>query len=192
MCDPWAALAFKKAIELMPSGQCDECLPDCDATKFGASVTAAPIRKCDVRNLGLSPLCDFAGTVDPPIWGSSVIDEYEILNNGVPSYITPVASSKRKYRNNDVDTYGESLNDDYVFSVQNFVESEYDVYEKDIAVATFYFEESHVFEYVRANKMDAIGYISQIGGLWGLCLGFSFVSALELIYWFTYKFASNM
>ena len=34
--------------------------------------------------------------------------------------------------------------------------------------------------------------ISLVGGLMGLCLGFSFLSAIELIYWFTFRLIKNM
>ncbi len=39
--------------------------------------------------------------------------------------------------------------------------------------------------------MSWIQFISQVGGLMGLCLGFSFVSAIELFYWFTYRMGRN-
>ena len=32
---------------------------------------------------------------------------------------------------------------------------------------------------------------SKVGGLMGLCLGFSFLSFIELVYWFTYRMAIN-
>ena len=34
-------------------------------------------------------------------------------------------------------------------------------------------------------------FIAQIGGLMGLCLGFSLLSFIELIYWCTYRTAKN-
>ena len=40
--------------------------------------------------------------------------------------------------------------------------------------------------------MTINNYISQVGGLMGLCLGFSFLSAIELIYWFTFRLIKNM
>ena len=40
--------------------------------------------------------------------------------------------------------------------------------------------------------MTIKNYISQVGGLMGLCLGFSFLSAIELIYWFTYRLLKNV
>ena len=40
--------------------------------------------------------------------------------------------------------------------------------------------------------MTVENFISQVGGLMGLCLGFSFLSAIELIYWFTFRLSINM
>ena len=40
--------------------------------------------------------------------------------------------------------------------------------------------------------MTIFGFISNIGGLIGLCLGFSFVSAVEIIYWFAVRLARNL
>ena len=51
------------------------------------------------RNLGLSPLCTFGEKqqLNPPIWGSSVRTEYELLNGGkVPSYVTDVAEDSTR------------------------------------------------------------------------------------------------
>ena len=37
--------------------ECNECYPDCDTTDFGASASAAPFRRCDYKNVDMSPLC---------------------------------------------------------------------------------------------------------------------------------------
>ena len=37
--------------------------------------------------------------------------------------------------------------------------------------------------------MTWVGYLSQVGGLLGVCIGFSLVSAVELLYWFIVKMA---
>ena len=40
--------------------------------------------------------------------------------------------------------------------------------------------------------MTWIGFFSQMGGLLGLCLGFSLLSGVELIYWFIIVLFRNM
>ena len=37
--------------------------------------------------------------------------------------------------------------------------------------------------------MTWVGYLSQVGGLLGFCIGFCLVSAVELLYWFIVKMA---
>ena len=39
-------------------------------------------------------------------------------------------------------------------------------------------------EYERSLKMTEIDFISSLGGVFGLFLGFSLVSFVELLYWF--------
>ena len=39
--------------------------------------------------------------------------------------------------------------------------------------------------------MGLLDYISQIGGLLGLFIGFSVISAIEIVYWITFRFARN-
>ena len=39
--------------------------------------------------------------------------------------------------------------------------------------------------------MDLLDYISQIGGLLGLFIGFSVISALEIFYWITFRLVRN-
>jgi hypothetical protein len=84
MCDPWEAREFRKHVSNVPDDECEQCLPDCSGTIYKASVTAAPFRRCDYKNLGISTLCNFESeqTVNPPIWGQKVLDQYleEIYN----------------------------------------------------------------------------------------------------------------
>ena len=63
----------------------------------------------------------------------------------------------------------------------------YDAFETDIAVANFYFDKSTIIRFQRNLKMTSIDYISQIGGLLGLAIGFSFVSFMEIIYWIFFR-----
>ena len=71
-------------------------------------------------------------------------------------------------------------------------DEQYDAYEKDIAVVTFFFESNTAFEFERRSRMTVIDFISQVGGLLGLCMGFSLVSFVELVYWFTIRMARNV
>ena len=79
-----------------------------------------------------------------------------------------------------------------VFTATNEDSPKYDAYQKDIAMVTFFFESPTVFEYSRQVKMTLIGYISQMGGLLGLCLGFSLISLIEIMYWFTIRIVKNV
>ena len=47
-------------------------------------------------------------------------------------------------------------------------------------------------EYERSLKMTSIDFISTVGGLFGLCLGFSFISFIEILYWFIIRLGRNM
>ena len=79
-----------------------------------------------------------------------------------------------------------------VFANANKGKNNYDAYEKDVAIVNFYFQSSTCFEFVRQPRMTIIDFISSVGGLLGLCMGISFVSAVELLYWLTVKLAKNI
>ena len=80
-----------------------------------------------------------------------------------------------KAANVDIDESGEEI------------PKSYDAYEKDIAMVTFFFETSTVFEFSRDQRLTMVGFISQMGGLLGLWMGFSFISAFEILYWCTLR-----
>ena len=79
----------------------------------------------------------------------------------------------------------------------------YNAYEKDIAIVNIFFGESTVFgiksqfhshpkifvvpEFERSPKMTWLDFISGFGGICGLCLGISFVSVVEILYWFSIR-----
>ena len=86
----------------------------------------------------------------------------------------------------------KSVKGNVVFSASLENNPKYDAYEKDIAMVTFFFETPTIFEYTREERMTLIQYISQIGGLLGLCLGFSFISGVEIIYWMTIRLLRNV
>lgn len=98
ICTPWEAKDFREAMDETPGDYCDHCLPDCDIILYEASISAAPFRHCDYKNLGVSYLCDFDGIVSPKIWGQKVQDQYMKEISSIPLYISNDAeSSYRRY-----------------------------------------------------------------------------------------------
>ena len=44
-----------------------------------------------------------------------------------------------------------------------------------------------VFQFTREARMTLLDFISQIGGLLGLFMGFSVISFVEVFYWFSFR-----
>ena len=74
----------------------------------------------------------------------------------------------------------------------------YNAWEEDIAVVNIFFgkdtvmgdmnlkynRSSEIFvEFERSIRMGPVDFVASLGGLFGLCLGFSIISFLEIIYW---------
>ena len=53
-------------------------------------------------------------------------------------------------------------------------------------------QEPTVFQFQRSLRMTLIDFISQIGGLLGLFLGFSLISAIEIVYWLTLRLGQKL
>ena len=79
-----------------------------------------------------------------------------------------------------------------IFPAANKKAPTYNAYEKDIAMVTFYFESPTAFEYLKEPRMTLLQFIAQMGGLLGLCIGFSFISGIEILYWFIIRFVRNL
>ena len=67
-------------------------------------------------------------------------------------------------------------------------EQTYDAFETDIAVLYVYFGQPTTTEYIRVVSLSWVGFLAQAGGLIGACLGFSFISLVEIVYWFIIRF----
>ena len=100
----------------------------------------------------------------------------------------------------------------FVFIINDPIQGDtyYNAYEKDIAVVNIFFGGSTVFgeemllqfiihtflsdssEFERSRRMTWLDFISNLGGLCGLCLGISFVSMIELVYWFLLQFFTRV
>ena len=53
-------------------------------------------------------------------------------------------------------------------------------------------QEPTVFQFQWSLRMTLIDFISQIGGLLGLFLGFSLISAIEIVYWLTLRLGQKL
>ena len=170
ICTPYEQhqyLSIFRQIDMTKVVGSEACLPNCGGTDYEVTITSAPFRRCDSANLGLSTLCHLGEPIVPQMWGSLIQDLYD---NNVPDYIEEqIQSPERKYPK------------DMTFDLKQ----DYNAYEQDIAVATFYFPKHVAKALVRAPKMTTFDYVSQVGGLLGLCLGCSLISLVELIYWFS-------
>ena len=72
-----------------PNNLFRNCLPDCSTVIYSFTQSSAPFRRCDSRNLNLSPLCDLASQTKPQAWAKEVkevynIDRSAIVNMGGP------------------------------------------------------------------------------------------------------------
>ena len=129
-CDPWQTKEFNTFMEQIPDKTCDYCLPDCQQTIYETSITSAPFRRCDAKNLGTSLLCnlDPDAVANPPIWAHQVLDDYSSTLGVRPSYLSDsLESNDRRFVSRSA-----------VFTSLQAEEPNYDAYEKDLAVAHFF------------------------------------------------------
>ena len=68
----------------------------------------------------------------------------------------------------------------------------YEAYEKDIAIVNFFFGKSTFWQFQRAENMTLAAYIAQLGGFFGFFMGFSVVSAIEIVYWLTIRLVRKL
>ncbi len=64
--------------------------------------------------------------------------------------------------------------------------------EDNLAIMHIYFKHLHFMRHERGELYGPIDFISNIGGLLGLCMGFSALSAIEAIYFFTMRLFLNI
>ena len=192
MCDPWEQKAFQKLTKTVKA-KCNHCLPDCDGSIFETKVTSAAFQRCDHTNIGASTFCDLETMyLNPTMWAEDARNQFNATAGKIPDYMTresdnrTIHSNKRYYVANTADM--ESM----VFQAQVAQNPTYDAFDKDIAMVKFYFERSRVVQYQRKTSNNWYDFISQVGGNFGLGVGFSIISAREIIYWMTIRFIQNL
>ena len=47
-------------------------------------------------------------------------------------------------------------------------------------------------EYEKTQRMSEFEFLSNVGGLCGLCLGFSLISGVEILYWILIRIVRNV
>ncbi len=127
--------------------------------------------------------------MNPPMWAQMVQDEFIEENETVPEF---AKSSNDKLSNIRKASVNPDLIKDLTLKHHFLKNPTYNAFEKDIAVANFYFDQSNVRQFQRSQSMGWVGYMSQMGGLLGLGLGFSFISGMEIMYWLVIKLCRNL
>jgi len=60
----------------------------------------------------------------------------------------------------------------------------YNYAKKNLAKVNIYIKDPYVAKYLTEEKITEIAFVGTVGGILGLFLGFSFISAVELFYIF--------
>ena len=108
----------------------------------------------------------------PPIFGRKVFSEFLKTKGKIPDYVyNSVATSQR--------TFSSTLKGGDVFTT---ADNNYDAFDSDIAALHIYFRRSTVFQLGTQPTMTWIDFMSQVGGLLGLCIGVSIVTVIELVW----------
>jgi hypothetical protein len=102
----------------------------------------------------------------PKIWGEQVKEELTGSNNTILA--KQVESSVRMYARSPIHF--------------TQLDTQYNAYEKDIAILQIFFDKPSVFQFVSQPSQTWIGFFSAIGGLLGLCLGISLITFIELVW----------
>merc|ERR1711892_1533453 len=126
VCDPWKAETFREKLGVFDHTSC-RCFSLCSETRYRADLTAAAFRRCDSRNLNLSPLCNLFKTGVPAPWKPWVRNIYEKYGD-VPAYLEDVEGTTRNYYSNE---YLKNL--EIISSLTQEEVSTYNALESDIA-----------------------------------------------------------
>jgi hypothetical protein len=100
------------------------------------------------------------------------MDHYTKKYGKIPSYVQSSIQTSERF-------YGSTLQNGDVFST---VDNSYDAYDKDIALMHIYFKTATVLQMGSQPTMTWIDFISQVGGLLALCIGFSIITVIELVW----------
>ncbi|XP_059096207.1 pickpocket protein 28-like [Tigriopus californicus] len=173
ICGPQQSYLFFRSARLH-NKTCHHCLADCNEVTYDFKLSSAPFRRCDDKNMESSPLCSSDTEFQPQKWSETAIQELGQETADMYNLI----SSKRFFATDKLfpKTFGQS-------SKRN----EYDAFKKDISVVRYSFGKSTILHYRKRTRISDNDFIAQVGGIFGLCLGCSFISMFEILYWIITK-----
>jgi len=174
LCNPFENFRISQIMQNeVPPDTCNYCLPDCIRTTYSQSVTTQPFRRCDERNLEVTPMCSFLNKayIDPPIWGQQVYDSYNATSSIRPDFLANITSNIR--------TVKKSYQ---LHSLFKNMSKEYNAFTEDITVLNVYFDSTTVMVFQTQTTQSWITYLSNVGGSLGLCIGLSIITIAELVW----------
>ena len=162
-------------------------------------MTYAELPRCDRTNLGgTSMLCALVdGPLNPAPWMSTAQEEFTAANQTIPWYLDTNSSQILKSDNPVKFLNQRSMIDHKRIQSSSIFSSEveggqtYDAFKKDIGIVNIFFSDEKILKYVTSNQYSTLEFLVQMGGSLGLYMGISFISIIELIYWFTIRFYRN-
>ena len=165
----------------VPSDTCNYCLPDCIRTIYSQSVTTQPFRRCDERNMQVSPMCSILNMdhIDPPMWGQQVYDSLNATSSTLPDFMANITSNIR--------TVKKSYQLYDIFTKKNY---QYDAFAEDIAVLNVFLDTTTVMLFQTQSTQSWVSYLSNVGGSLGLCIGLSIITIAEL-FWVVLRMISK-
>lgn len=177
LCDPWQSYDFFNILNTeIPDDICSHCLPDCSVTTYEPTINTIPFDDCDFTNVGVSRFCSFNQKRQSPMnerFATQV--QNEIIANKVNyedmDYIQNLDSSIRV---NDMNLNVGGISENNI--------TQYDAFDKDIAMVSIVYQDSTVTQIGSQAKMTWIDYLATVGGLLGLVLGMGFISFVELVW----------
>ena len=98
----------------------------------------------------MSLLCTPNQVASPPIWSQAVKEDYSNTLGALPEYVGTKETNKRRF----------SDQREIVFASLDNQEPSYDAYEKDFAIAHFYFESPTAFQFEKAVSIFISEYSS--------------------------------
>ena len=97
----------------------------------------------------------------PHLWGQQVLDEYNGQVGNVQSNIRTIRGRPTTFSKLNVN---------------------YDAFERDIAAVEIFFAEATMLQFETSLRSTWVAFISDVGGILGLCIGLSIFSIVEIVW----------